>query len=117
MGVRQDLERLKRKGIVMERLTHGTILFADAEKAYYKRLKAYEDTGLAPEEIIDGRMLTGWIDGGSSCQITVEASLSLGNAIIKNGMWSRTNFTMTRVLRAEPMKILLPGCHCRSHTR
>ena len=46
----------------MERLTHGTILFADAEKqAYYKRLKAYEDTGLAPEEIIDGRMLTGWI--------------------------------------------------------
>ncbi|WP_321028203.1 DUF551 domain-containing protein [Eisenbergiella tayi] len=26
-----------------------------------ERLKAYEDTGLTPEEIMDGRMLTGWI--------------------------------------------------------
>lgn len=25
------------------------------------RLAAYEDTGLTPEEIMDGRMLTGWI--------------------------------------------------------
>ena len=26
-----------------------------------ERLKAYEDTGLTPEEVMDGRMLTGWI--------------------------------------------------------
>lgn len=26
-----------------------------------KRLKVYEDTGLEPEEIMDGKMLTGWI--------------------------------------------------------
>lgn len=26
-----------------------------------QRLKAYEDTGLTPEEIMDGKMLTGWI--------------------------------------------------------
>lgn len=26
-----------------------------------QKLKAYEDTGLTPEEIMDGRMLTGWI--------------------------------------------------------
>lgn len=27
----------------------------------YWRLKKYEDTGLTPEEIMDGRILTGWI--------------------------------------------------------
>ncbi|RJW41965.1 DUF551 domain-containing protein [Anaerobutyricum hallii] len=27
----------------------------------YWRLKAYEDTGLTPEEIMDGRLLSGWI--------------------------------------------------------
>lgn len=27
----------------------------------YWALKAYEDTGLTPEEIMDGKMLTGWI--------------------------------------------------------
>lgn len=46
----------------MERLTRGTILFGDAEKQlYYKSLRDYEDTGLTPEEIMDGKMLTGWI--------------------------------------------------------
>ena len=36
----------------MERITHGTVLFGDAEKQlYYKRLAAYEETGLEPEEI------------------------------------------------------------------
>lgn len=27
----------------------------------YWRLKKYEDTGLAPEEIMEGKLLTGWI--------------------------------------------------------
>lgn len=27
----------------------------------YWTLKKYEDTGLSPEEIMDGKMLTGWI--------------------------------------------------------
>lgn len=46
----------------MERLTQGTILFGDSEKQlYYNRLREYEDTGLTPEEIMDGKMLTGWI--------------------------------------------------------
>ncbi|POP32264.1 DUF551 domain-containing protein [Lactonifactor longoviformis] len=46
----------------MERLTQGTILFGDSEKQiYYKRLREYEATGLTPEEIMDGKMLTGWI--------------------------------------------------------
>lgn len=32
----------------------------DAMKFYWT-LKKYEDTGLTPEEIIDGKLLTGWI--------------------------------------------------------
>lgn len=46
----------------MKRLTDGITLFGDAEKqSYYKRLKQYEDTGLTPKEIMDGKMLGGWI--------------------------------------------------------
>lgn len=55
----------------MERLTefHGGIwgLSSKAvESGYdrysvYSRLAAYENTGLTPEEIMDGKMLTGWI--------------------------------------------------------
>lgn len=46
----------------------------------YWRLKKYEDTGLTPEEIMDGKMLTGWIpveeklpedDGDYLCTYTV----------------------------------------------
>lgn len=33
---------------------------AEAMKIYWA-LKKYEDTGLTPQEIIDGKMLTGWI--------------------------------------------------------
>lgn len=55
----------------MERLTgrneKGDLLF-NGEQVYaggfYEAvfaLEAYEDTGLTPEEILDGKMLTGWI--------------------------------------------------------
>lgn len=51
-----------KEGEDMKRLTQGTALFGDAEKQlYYKRLAAYEDTGLTPEEIMDGKMRTEWI--------------------------------------------------------
>lgn len=41
----------------MKRLTQGTALFGDTEKQrYYKRLAAYEDTGLTPEEIMEMKM-------------------------------------------------------------
>lgn len=33
----------------------------DKQKMVIERLAAYEDTGLTPEEIMDGKMLTGWI--------------------------------------------------------
>lgn len=33
----------------------------DAVRKAFERLRAYEDTGLTPEEIMDGKMLTGWI--------------------------------------------------------
>ena len=40
-----------------------TITDNTSEKTYSAlcKLKDYEDTGLMPEEIIDGKMLTGWI--------------------------------------------------------
>ncbi len=31
------------------------------QKEVMERLAAYEDTGITPEEIMDGKMLTGWI--------------------------------------------------------
>ena len=33
----------------------------DKLESAVERLAAYEDTGLTPEEIMDGKMLTGWI--------------------------------------------------------
>lgn len=35
--------------------------YACREEELKRRLKQYEDTGLTPEEIIDGKMLIGWI--------------------------------------------------------
>lgn len=52
----------------MERLTHERVngikigYWSSAKKEdLVQRLAAYEDTGLTPEEIMDGKMLTGWI--------------------------------------------------------
>ena len=52
----------------MERLTHkaryeaGYKLNSDVKEwQAVDRLAAYENTGLTPQEIIDGKMLTGWI--------------------------------------------------------
>ena len=52
----------------MDRLTHErangikTGYWSSAKKEdLIQRLAAYEDTGLEPEEIMDGRLLTGWI--------------------------------------------------------
>lgn len=52
----------------MERLTHKRVngikqgYWTAAKKdELVERLAAYEDTGLTPEEVMDGKMLTGWI--------------------------------------------------------
>ena len=52
----------------MERLTNKRVngikqgYWTAAKKdELVERLAAYEDTGLTPEEIMDGKMLTGWI--------------------------------------------------------
>lgn len=37
------------------------IMSGNPYRKIIERLKAYEDTGLTPEEIMDGKMLTGWI--------------------------------------------------------
>ena len=52
----------------MNRMTHERVngiktgYWSPAKKEeLVQRLAAYEDTGLEPEEIMDGRLLTGWI--------------------------------------------------------
>jgi len=43
-----------------------------------KRLKAYEDTGLAPEEIMESKMLTGWIPVSERLPEELELVLTVG---------------------------------------
>ena len=59
-----------KEGELMERLTERTALGEvipkmdlrhNGHKKCTERLARYEDTGLEPEEIIDGKMLIGWI--------------------------------------------------------
>jgi len=43
-----------------------------------EKLKAYEDTGLAPEEIMKGKMLTGWIPVSERLPEELELVLTAG---------------------------------------
>lgn len=52
------------KGVGWEQLYIGQVITKKiSEKLYGSlwKLREYEDTGLTPEEIMDGKMLTGWI--------------------------------------------------------
>lgn len=51
----EPIEGGVRRSIIDTRAVRG-----EAMKIYWA-LKKYEDTGLTPEEIVDGKMLTGWI--------------------------------------------------------
>ena len=91
---------------VMERLTKayedGTHAAADnlpcGENSWdYKallleRLGAYEDTGLTPEEILDGKMLTGWIPVEERLPGTERVLITNGEFVIEgyrrpDGVW------------------------------
>lgn len=72
----------------MNRLTHQRVngikqgYWTAAKKdELVERLAAYEDTGLTPEEIMDGKMLTGWIPCSERlpemfCTVLITAKLS-----------------------------------------
>lgn len=61
----------------------------------YWRLKKYEDTGLAPEEIMEGKLLTGWIpvserlpeDNAAYYLVTSERSCRVEIAWYLQGVW------------------------------
>lgn len=90
----------------MNRMTHERVngiktgYWSPAKKEeLVQRLAAYEDTGLEPEEIMDGRLLTGWIpcsemtpeDGTYLCTFEGEicglAEPFTGMCTIENGTW------------------------------
>lgn len=77
----------------------------EAMKIYWA-LKKYEDTGLTPEEIMDGKMLTGWIPVEEQLPKKPEENPIFGNkplelylVSIKNAdyvlraFWNGTSFT------------------------
>ncbi|SCH84569.1 Uncharacterised protein [uncultured Clostridium sp.] len=52
------------RGVKWEQLHVGQIITQEVSEKLYGalwKLMEYEDTGLTPEEIVDGKMLTGWI--------------------------------------------------------
>ncbi len=78
----------------------------------YWRLKAYEDTGLTPEEIMDGKMLTGWIPVDEqlpredkmilvTCH-TKKGALSVNRAYYSNGFWHGSG-SMSGVIAWMPL--------------
>lgn len=53
------MDRLTDPGYIPERIVVNISLEQEAE--IYKKLCEYENTGIEPEEIMDGELLTGWI--------------------------------------------------------
>lgn len=75
-----------REGVQMERLTDWldeetktevSIMHRKMREAMI-RLAQYEDTGLTPEEIMDGRMLTGWIPVSERLPVGKEFEIKAG---------------------------------------
>lgn len=54
---------------------------SNKQKEVIERLAAYEDTGLTPEEIMDGKLLTGWISFSEKMPAEDEEIL------VSNGEW------------------------------
>ena len=54
------MDRLTDPGYIPERIVVNMSLKQETE--IYKKLCEYENTGLTPEEIMDGKLLTGWIE-------------------------------------------------------
>lgn len=80
------------------------------------RLKCYEDTGLTPGEIMDGKMLTGWIpveerlpeDGTYLCTLDgelcgIDESFT-GMCGIENGEWDEEDCVIAWMPLPDPYK-------------
>lgn len=79
----------------------------------YWALKSYEDTGLTPEEIIDGKMLTGWIpveerlpeENGIYTLVTTRRSPRIEMAWYLSGdwYWNNSDTKMGEVIAWMPL--------------
>lgn len=56
-----DIEYLEKIADTLANREFAAMFYERKYNDVCKELKAYEDTGLTPEEIMDGKMLTGWI--------------------------------------------------------
>ena len=105
----------------MERLTErhaGVAVIKDKswQKDAMEALARYEETGLTPEEIMDGKMLTGWIpvterlpeDGTYLCTLDgwlcgIEEPFT-GMCGIENGMWDEPDCVIAWMPLPEPYR-------------
>lgn len=93
----------------------------------FERLTEYEDTGLTPEEIMDGKMLTGWIpvserlpedpQSGSDIQeylVTIDgADQSTTLSYIGDGQWRDDDGNWYKVLAWMPKpEVYRPEQNC-----
>lgn len=103
----------------MNRLTHERVngiktgYWSPAKKEeLVQRLAAYENTGLEPEEIMDGRMLTGWIPAEErlpavdemvlvSCE-SMKGIKSVNRAYYSDGFWHGSG-SMSKVQAWMPL--------------
>ena len=82
------------------------------------KLKGYEDTGLTPEEIMDGKLLTGWIPVSERlpelhrdvlvavCDVNEDDASTFIDCLVDNNdrpTWSTYNGALDRVLAWMPL--------------
>ena len=108
----------------MERLTtkgykYNSLDFMDDGMHYFvNKLSRYEDTGLTPEEIIDGKLLTGWIPVTERlpglhrdvlvavCDVNEDDASTFIDCLVDNNdrpTWSTYNGALDRVLAWMPL--------------
>ncbi|WP_099206223.1 hypothetical protein [Scatolibacter rhodanostii] len=85
-------------------------------------LGRYEDTGLTPEEITDGKMLTGWISVEEQKPKEVGRILiNLKNGMVLEGWWINKAFKHIDLFGKHteffPDNHRLTGCHCLNRRR
>ena len=108
----------------MERLTikgykYNILDFMDDGMHYFaNKLSRYEDTGLTPEEIIDGKLRTGWIPVTERlpelhrdvlvavCDVNEDDASTFIDCLVDNNdrpTWSMYNGALDRVLAWMPL--------------
>ena len=106
------------KTSAVNQMGHAYIQVDDIDEAMEK-LSSYEDTGLEPEEIMDGMLLTGWIPvserlpekGDYTCYLcTLDGELCgqkepfTGMCGFENGEWDEPEFVIAWMPMPEPYK-------------